>query len=101
MFYNPKMQLFEQHYEICKHFSEGKQKNSNASEIQKHLQLYDLSVGEYLTDNYTSWLNFRTIDKDALHETGRRIQHALERITLQIEKKAEIAGAPIYVIMDA
>ena len=46
------MRLFEQYDEICKYFAEEKQKESNANEIQKHLQLYNLSVGEYLTDKY-------------------------------------------------
>ena len=31
------MRLFEQYDEICKYFAEGKQKDSNANEVQKHL----------------------------------------------------------------
>ena len=68
------------------------------------LQLYDLSVGEYLTDKYALWLDFRMIDESSLHGTGRRIENASEGITLQIEKKAESAGnlnAYIYLIIDA
>ena len=98
------MRSFEQYDEICKYFAEGKQKDSNANEIQKHLQLYDLSIGDYLTNNYALWLDFRTIDENSLHGTGRRIENASEGITLQIEKKAESAGklnAYIYLIMDA
>ena len=57
------------------------------------LKLYDLSIGEYLTDKYALWLDFRTIDENALHGIGRRIENPLEGITLQIEKKAESAGA--------
>ena len=44
------------------------------------------------------------IDENELHGTGRRIENASEGITLQIEKKAESAGALnayIYLIMDA
>ena len=122
-FYNPKIQKvsvivegkpnqpyaqglrsFEQYDEICKYFAEGKQKDNNANEVQKHLQLHDLSVGEYLTDKYALYLDFRTIDENALHKMGRRIENALEGITLQIEKKAGSAGnlnAYIYLIMDA
>ena len=43
------------------------------------------------------------IDENALHGTGRRIENALEGITIQIKKKAETAGALnvyIYLIMD-
>ena len=57
------MRSFEQYDEICKYFAEGKQKDYNANEIQKHLQLYDLSVGEYLVNKYALWLDFRTIDE--------------------------------------
>ena len=46
------MRSFEQYDEICKHFTEGSQKDNDANETQKHLQLHDLSVGEYLTDKY-------------------------------------------------
>ena len=44
------------------------------------------------------------IDENELHRTGRRIENASEGITLQIEEKAESAGALnayIYLIMDA
>ena len=94
------MRSFEQYDEICKYFAEGKSPN----EIQKHLQLHNVSVGEYLTDRYALWLDFRTIDENELHGMGRRIKNASEGITLQIEKKAETAGALnayIYLIMDA
>ena len=123
MFYNPKIQkvsvivegkpnqlyaqgmkLFEQYDEICKYFAEGKQRDNDANEIQKHLQLYNLSLGEYLVNKYALWLDFRMIDENELHGTGRLIENASEGITLQIEKKAESAGALnayIYLIMDA
>ena len=98
------MRSFGQYEEICKYFAEGKQKDSNASEIQKHLQLHDVSVADYLTNQYSLWLDFRTIDENTLHGTGRRIENASEGITLQIEKKGESVGklnAYIYLIMDA
>ena len=98
------MRSFEQYDEICKYFTEGKEQDNNANEIQKHLQLYDLSVGEYLVNKYALWLDFRTIDENELHGMGRRIENASEGITLQIEKKAESAGplsAYTYLIMDA
>ena len=64
----------------------------------------NVSVGEYLTDRYALCLDFRMIDENELHGMGRRIENASEGITLQIEKKAESAGALnayIYLIMDA
>ena len=98
------MRNFEQYDEICKYFAEGKQRDNDANEIQKHLQLYDLSLREYLVNRYALWLDFRTIDETELHGTGRRIENASEGITLQVEKKVESAGALnayIYLIMDA
>ena len=94
------MRSFEQYDEICKYFAEGRL----ANDVQAQLQLYDVSLGEYLVNKYALWLDFRTIDENELHGTGRRIENALEGITLQIEKKEESAGALnayIYLIMDA
>ena len=94
------MRSFEQYDEICKYFAEEKNRN----EVQKHLQLHNVNIGEYLTDKYALWLDFRTIDETALHGMGRRIENASEGITLQIEKKTETAGplnAYIYLIIDA
>ena len=96
--------LFEQYDKICKYFTEGKQRDNDANETQKNLQLYDFSLGEYLVNRYALWLDFRTIDENELHRTGRHIENVSEGITLQIEKKAESVGALnayIYLIMDA
>ena len=98
------MRSFEQYDKICKYFTEGKQRDNDANEIQKHLQLYDLSLGEYLVNKYALWLDFRMIDESELHGTDRRIENASEGITLQIGTKEESAGALnayIYLIMDA
>ena len=98
------MKSFEQYDKICKYFAEVSQKDNNTNEVQKHLQLHNVSVGEYLTDRYALWLDFRTIDENELHGTGRRTETASEGIILQIEKKEKSAGALnayMYLIMDA
>ena len=98
--YSQGMMSFEQYDEAHKYFTEGRL----ANEVQAQLQLYDVSLGKYLVNKYALWLDFRTIDKNELHRMGRRIENASEGITLQIEKKAETAGALnayIYLIMDA
>ena len=61
------MRSFEQYDEICKYFAEEKQRDNYANEIQKHLQLYDLSLGEYLVNKYALWLDFRMTDENELH----------------------------------
>ena len=94
------MRSFEQYDEICKYVADRK----NPNEVQKHLQLDNVNVGEYLTDKYALWLDFRMIDENFLHGTGRKIENASEGITLQTEVKEELAGALnayIYLIMDA
>ena len=60
------MRSFEQYDEARKYFTEGRL----ANEVQAQLQLYDLSVGEYLVNKYALWLDFRTIDENVLHRMG-------------------------------
>ena len=94
------MRSFKQYDEAHKYFTERRL----ANEVQAQLQLYDVSLGEYLVNKYALWLDFRMIDENELHGTGRRIENASEGTTLQIEKKEESAGALnayIYLTMDA
>ena len=98
------MRSFEQCDEICKYFPKGMQKDNDTNEVQKQLQLQDLSIGEYIAHNYTLWLDFRTINENTLHRISGRIENTSKGATLQIEKKAGMAGvlkAYIYLIMDA
>ena len=98
--YSQGIRSFEQYDEARKYFAEGRL----ANEVQAQLQLYDLSVGEYLVNKYALWLDFRTINENELHETGRQKGNTSGGITIQVEKKAESAGALkayIYLIMDA
>ena len=96
------MRSFEQYDEARIYFAERVQRDND---VQKQLELHDVNLGEYLTDKYALWLDFRTIDENELYGTGRRIENASEGITLQIEKKAEspagALNAYIYLIMDA
>ena len=95
----------------CDHLSNTMRSASNSlqradsiNEVQKQLHLHDLSAGEYLTYKYALWLDFRAIDENALHRMGRGTGSTGGGITLQIEKKAEMAGALkayVYLIMDA
>ena len=97
--YSQGMRLFEQYDKARKYLAEGRL----ANEVQAQLQLYDVSLGEYLVNKYALWLDFRMIDENELHGMGRRIENASEGITLQTEKKEESAGvlnAYIYLIME-
>ena len=66
---------FEQYVEICKYFAEGRLVNN----VQAQLQLYDVSLGEYLVNKYALWLDFRMIDENELHRMGRRIEKCIRR----------------------
>ena len=85
------MRLFEQYDEACKYFAKGRL----ANDVQAQLQLYDVSLGEYLVNKYALWLDFRMIDENGLHGKGRRTENASEGITLQVKKKAETAGLSV------
>ena len=83
------MRSFEQYDEIHKYFAEGKQRDND---VQKQLELHDLNVDKYLTNKYALWLDFRTIDENVLHGTGRRIENASEGITYISRKKWKQLG---------
>ena len=100
--YAQNMEYGHQYDEILKHFAEGKLKETGA--IQKDLQLHNVNISSYYTDKYALWLDFRTIDNNSLHGSGRRLENTSEGIRLQLTKKAETAGklsCYLYLIQDA
>ena len=88
--YAQNMEYRHQHDEIVKHFAEGQLKE--AGPIQKDLQLHKVNIVSYYIDKYALWLDFRTIDDNRLHGSGRQLENTSEGIRLQITKKAESAG---------
>ena len=100
--YAQNMEYRHQYDEIVKHFAEGRLKEAGA--IQKNLQLHNVNIASYYTDKYALWLDFRTIDDNRLHGSGRRSENTSEGIRLQITKKAESAGklsCYLYIFQDA
>ena len=100
--YAQNMEYRHQYDEIVKHFAEGRLKEAGA--IQKNLQLHNINIASYFTDKYALWLDFRTIDDNRLHGSGRRLENTSEGIRLQITKKAESAGklsCYLYIFQDA
>ena len=67
--YAQNMEYRHQYDEIVKHFAEGWLKEAGA--IQKDLQLHNVNIASYYTDKYALWLDFRTIDDNRLHSSGR------------------------------
>ena len=67
--YAQNMEYRHQYDEIVKHFAEGRLKEAGG--IQKDLQLHNINIASYYTDKYALWLDFRTIDDNRLHGSGR------------------------------
>ena len=67
--YAQNMEYRHQNDEIVKHFTEGWLKEAGA--IQNHLQIHNVNIASYYTDKYALWLDFRTIDDNRLHSSGR------------------------------
>ena len=67
--YAQNMEYRHQYDEIVKHFAEGQLNEAGA--IQKDLQLHNINIALYYTDKYALWLDFRTIDDNRLHSSGR------------------------------
>ena len=100
--YAQNMEYRHQYDEIVKHFAEGRLKEAGA--IQKDLQLHNVDIASYYTDKYALWLDFRTIDDNRLHGSGRALQNTSEGIRLLITKRAESAGklsCYLYIFQDA
>ena len=90
--------------EAKKFFAAGSKRHSEVAEVAKDLALADVSIGEFLTNKCTLWLDLRTTDDDRLHGSGRCLENASDIVTIQITKQAEAAGALnsyLHVIMDA
>ena len=100
--YAQNMEYRHQYNEILKRFAEDWLKEAGA--IQKDLQLHNVNIASYYTDKYALWLDFRTIDDNRLHGSGRQLENTSEGIRLQITKKAESAGklsCYLYIFQDA
>ena len=100
--YAQNMEYRHQYSEIMKHFGESRLKEAGA--IQKDLQLHNVNIASYYTDKYALWLDFRTIDDNRLHVSGRRLENTSEGIRLQITKKAGGAGklsCYLFIFQDA
>ena len=100
--YAQNMEYRLQYDKIMKHFGEGRLKEAGA--IQKDLQLHNVNIASYYTDKYALWLDFRTIDDNRLHCSGRRLENTSEGIRLQITKEAGSAGklsCYLYIFQDA
>ena len=99
--YAQNMEYRHQYDEIVKHFAEARLKETGA--IHKDLQLHNVNIASYYTDKYALWLDFRTIDDNRLHSSGRRLENTSEGIRLQITKEsgpADKLSCYLYIFQD-
>ena len=99
--YAQNMEYRHQYDEIVKHFADGWLKEAGA--IQKDLQLHNINIASYYTDKCALWFDFRTIDDNRLHGSGRRLENT-SGICLQITKEAGSEGklsCYLYIFQDA
>ena len=98
--YAQNMEYRHQYDEIVKHFAEGRL--IEAGTIQKDLQLHNVNIASCYNDKYALWLDFRTIDDNRLHGSGRRLENTSEGICLQITKEADSKlSCYLYIFQDA
>ena len=100
--YAQNMEYRHQYDEIVTHFSKGQLKEAGA--IQRDLQLHNVNIASYYTDKYALWLDFRTVDDNRLHGSGRQLENTSEGICLQITKESGSAGklsCYLYIFQDA
>ena len=100
--YAQNMNYRHQYDEIVKHFAEGRLNEAGA--IQKDLQLHNVNIASYYTDKYALWLDFRTMDNNRLHGSGRQLENTSEGICLQITKEAGASAklsCYLYLFQDA
>ena len=96
------MEYRHQYDETLKQFGEGHLKEVGA--IQKDLQLHNVNIASYYTAKYALWLDFRTIDDNRLHVSGRHLENTSEGIRVQITKESGSAGklsCYLYIFQDA
>ena len=99
--YAQNMEYHHQYDEIVKRFAEGRLKEAGA--IQKDIQQHNVNIASYYTNKYALWLDFRTIDDNRLHSSGRRLENTSEGIRLQITKESGSTGklsSYLYIFQD-
>ena len=100
--YAQNMEYRHQCDEIVKHFAKGRLKEAGA--IQKDLQLHNVNIASYYTDKYALWLDFRTIEDNRLHGSGRQLENTSQGIRLQITKESGSEGklsCYLFIFQDA
>jgi len=75
-----------------------------ACEGLKDAELPSTDISTYFQSWYALWLNFTSSADRKLHGSGRRVENASERVTLQLDRTVQAAdplNCYVYLLMDA
>ena len=91
-------------YDETKRFFGGYYKKmKNIDNMVKELNLSGVSIEDFYRDKYAVWLDFRSVEDNCLHGSGRRLVNNSEGITLNIERYpsgiTDIYGSRVYVFI--
>ena len=94
--YAQNMEYRHRYDEIMKHFGEGRLKDAGA--IQKGVHCMTCNVHLQCATSsykYALWLDFRAIDDNKLHGSGRQLENTLQ-ITKKLDQKVSCLAISIY-----
>ena len=81
------MRQYQQWDKINKYFALTSKRDKETDKVAKHLYFSDTYIEKYLTKRFVLWLDLRSTDGNTLHGSGRRIENAIEGITIQIKQE--------------
>ena len=84
--YSQGMRQYQQWDEIYKYFALTSKRDKETDKVAEDLYFIDTNIEKYLTKRFALWLDLRSTDDNTLHGSGRMIENASGRITIQIEK---------------
>lgn len=60
--------------------------------MQKKMLFGGMDIGGCYTSNFVLWIDFKTTEEFKFHGSGKRVENALEGVTLQIKKTLRERG---------
>ena len=80
------IQAYQQWDKIIQYFALTSKQDKETDKVAKDLCFTYTIVQKYFTTRFALWLDLRSTDDNTIHGSGRRIENASERVTIQIEK---------------
>lgn len=87
--YSQGMRPYQQWDKVNKYFALTSKRDKETDKVAKDLNFSGTSIEKNLTKQFVLWLDLRSTDDNTLHGSGRRIENASDRITIQTENERE------------